>query len=121
MIDDSITDISTNFKRGTTEMLLLALLKKQERYAYELVQELNKASDGLFNVQLPSLYIVLYRLHSKGYVDTRTGMHGIYYRLSPKGREHLDKIVSEYRSISRAINMTLEKSLDQEEKPDETK
>ena len=31
-----VAEVSTNFKRGTTEMLLLALLTLQDWYVYEL-------------------------------------------------------------------------------------
>ena len=115
MIDDSYSEVSTNFKRGTTEMLLLALLTKQEWYVYELSRVLKEMSEGLFDIQIPSLYTVLHRLQSKGYVDTRAEMQGrrarVYYRILPEGREHLIRIVAEYRSISRGISAVLAETI----------
>ena len=118
MIEESTNEVSTNFKRGTTEMLLLALLTKQEWYVYELSKVLKKMSEGLFDIQIPSLYTVLYRLQSKGYVDTRTELQGrrarVYYRILPEGREHLNKIVSEYYSISRGISAVLAETIEKD-------
>lgn len=118
MRDESITEVSTNFKRGTTEMLLLALLTKQEWYVYELSKVLKKVSEGLFDIQIPSLYTVLYRLQNKGYVDTRTELQGrrarVYYRILPEGREHLMQVVAEYKSVSRGINAVLEDTVEKD-------
>ena len=116
MNGETMGDISTNFKRGTTEMLLLAMLTKQEWYVYELSKELEKMSEGLFDIQIPSLYTVLYRLQDKGYVDTRTEVQGrrarVYYRILPEGLERLKAVVGEYRSVSHGINAVLAETIE---------
>ena len=54
-----IFEVSTNFKRGSTALLLLSLLSQGDRYTYEISKELKKYSGGLFDVQGPSLYTML--------------------------------------------------------------
>ena len=110
-MEQQITEVSTNFKRGATEMLLLSLLEEKEQYAYELTKALKKATLGLFDIQGPSLYTVLYRLEQKGYVSTREVQVGrrirVYYRLLPSGGEVLEGLLREYRAIGAGIENIL--------------
>lgn len=111
-IQQHIVDVSTNFKRGSTEMLLLSLLSQGERYPYELSKELKAHSGGLFDIQGPSLYTVLYRLEQKGYVSTREVQVGrrirVYYRLLPSGGEVLEGLLREYRATGAGIEKVLD-------------
>lgn len=107
-----IFDVSTNFKRGSTEMLLLSLLSQGDRYPYELSKELKTYSGGLFDIQGPSLYTVLYRLEQKGYLSTYEVKVGrrirVYYHILPAGTEVLQAILREYRDIGKGIENVLE-------------
>lgn len=107
-----IFDVSTNFKRGSTEMLLLSLLTQGDRYPYELSKELKTYSGGLFDIQGPSLYTVLYRLEQKGYLSTYEVQVGrrirVYYHLLPAGDEVLQGVLREYRDISKGIESILD-------------
>lgn len=110
-IPQHIMDVSTNFKRGSAEMLLLSLLSQGERYPYELSKELKIHSGGLFDIQGPSLYMVLYRLEQKGYVSTREVQAGrrirVYYRLLPSGEEVLAGLLREYHAFHAGIENIL--------------
>jgi len=112
-MEKHIFEVSTNFKRGSTEMLLLFLLSQGDRYPYELSKELKVHSGGLFDVQGPSLYTVLYRLEQKGYVSTWEARAGrrirVYYHLLPSGEEVLRGILREYRAIGQGIENVIRK------------
>ena len=82
-IEQYLEEMAANFKRGTTEMLLLALLKDGDQYAYELSKALKKKSKGLFDIQGPTLYTALYRLQSHGFVSTREEQAGRRCPLHP--------------------------------------
>ena len=92
-------------------MLLLFLLKEQDRYAYELSKALKARSLGLFDIQGPSLYTVLYRLQEKGFVSTRDEQAGkrirVYYHILPAGEAYLERVIQEYRSVSEGIGAVL--------------
>lgn len=107
-----IADVATNFKRGSAEMLLLSLLSQGDRYPYELSKEMKTYSSGLFEIQGPSLYTVLYRLEQKKYVSTREVKVGrrirVYYHLLPAGAEVLQGILREYRDINKGIENLLD-------------
>lgn len=99
--------ISENLKKGTSEMLILFLLKKEDMYGYQLAQELREHSDGYFVMPEGSLYPTLYRLIEKGVITDRQEIVGKrlrkYYHLEPSGAEYLDSIIQEYRSINTGI------------------
>ena len=107
-----IFDVSTNFKRGSTEMLVLSLLSQGDRYPYELSKEMKKYSGGLFDIQGPSLYTVLYRLEQKGYLSTYEVQVGrrirVYYHILPTGEEVLQGVLREYWDISKGIENILD-------------
>ena len=110
-IEQYITEVSTNFKRGATEMVILSLLAGKEQYAYELSKALKQTSQGLFDIQGPSLYTALYRMEQKGFVATREQQAGrrirVYYRLLPEGEVYLERLIQEYRSVSKGIAAVL--------------
>ena len=110
-IEQHITEVSTNFKRGATEMVILSLLAGKEQYAYELSKALKQTSQGLFDIQGPSLYTALYRMEQKGFVATREQQTGrrirVYYRLLPDGEVYLERLIQEYRSVSKGIAAVL--------------
>ena len=113
-LDELVLEVSTNFKRGTTEMLLLSLLTIQDFYVYELSKVLKETSKGLFDIQGPSLYTVLYRLQNKGFVSSRSESVGrrtrIYYHILPEGKQYLKQVVDSYLSIDNGIMQVLSKT-----------
>ena len=110
-LDAMTAEVATNFKRGTTEMLLLSLLTVREYYVYELSKALREISKGLFDLQGPSFYTTLYRLQDKGLVSCRTETVGrrtrVYYRVLPKGGEYLKRIIALYRQTSEGVERVL--------------
>ncbi len=89
-------------------MLLLALLTEQDMYGYQLCQELEERSKGLFILQEGSMYPVLYRLTEKGLVSTRKELVGkrrtrVYYHIEPDGIAYMKENAKAYFSIHNGI------------------
>ena len=107
-----INEVTTNFKRGTTEMLLLSLLTERDQYAYELSKALKERSHGQFDVQGPSLYTILYRMESRGFVSTWEEKIGrrprVYYHILPEGERYLNRIREVYQIVSQGIASVLD-------------
>ena len=100
--------IVENLKRGTVELLLLTLLNEQDMYGYQLSQELDRRSEGLFTLQEGSMYPTLYRLQSKNLISDRQEQVGkrrmrVYYHIEPEGVAYLKEIRQEYISLNRGI------------------
>lgn len=54
------------FQRGVMALILLSLLRREDMYGYQLVQETERRSGGRLKTQEGSLYPVLYRLPGAG-------------------------------------------------------
>ncbi|WP_373895336.1 PadR family transcriptional regulator [Virgibacillus natechei] len=97
--------MNIQFKKGVLELCVLALLDKQDRYGYELVQ---KISDRIA-ISEGSVYPLLRRLKTEEYFTTylqesKEGPSRKYYRLTDKGREYLHQLIEEWEQFSIGVN-----------------
>ena len=102
-----------SFRRGIMSLVLLSLLRKEDMYGYQLVQETKNLSGGRIQTQEGSLYPVLYKLQEKGYISDRKVLVGkrmtrVYYHLEPSGLAYLQTLMEEYITISTGLNMIME-------------
>ncbi|MBP1970657.1 PadR family transcriptional regulator PadR [Virgibacillus natechei] len=93
--------MNIQFKKGVLELCVLALLDKQDRYGYELVQ---KISDRIA-ISEGSVYPLLRRLKKEEYFTTylqesKEGPSRKYYRLTEKGRGYLHQLIEEWQQFS---------------------
>lgn len=107
------SDQSQNaFRRGVMPIVILALLKKEDMYGYQLVQEAIRSSGGRILTQEGSLYPVLYKLLEQGYISDRKVQVGkrmtrIYYHLESAGEAHLNELIADYTAIAEGVNMII--------------
>ena len=97
-----------SFRRGVMSLVILALLKREDMYGYQLVQETSHSSGGRITTQEGSLYPVLYRLLDQGMVSDRKVMVGkrmtrIYYHLERAGEKRLMELIREYRETTQGV------------------
>lgn len=97
-----------NFQKGVLPLVILALLKREDMYGYQLVQETEKQSGGRLYTQEGSLYPVLYRLQEQGYISDRKELVGkrmtrVYYHIEPTGEAYLQKLIAEYKTITKGV------------------
>src|SRR4051794_41942172 len=83
--------LERELKRGSAELLILALLEERQRHGYEIGQLIAQRSDGTINFHVTSLYPTLYRLEDRGLIEgrwvERQGQGGPrYYKLTRPGR-----------------------------------
>ncbi len=110
------SDISQNsFRRGVMALVILALLKKEDMYGYQLVQQTQNVSGGRIVTQEGSLYPVLYKLLDQGLISDRRVQVGkrmtrIYYHLESAGEKRLQELLREYDEITQGIHMIVEES-----------
>lgn len=82
-------------RKGSAEIVVLALLEERARHGYELARLIEEGSDGALQIHVASLYPLLYRLEHRGWIEgrwvERAGQRRRrYYRLLPAGRKVLD-------------------------------
>jgi PadR family transcriptional regulator PadR len=63
--------LERELKRGSTEVLILALLNERQRHGYEISQLIEERSNGTITFHTASLYPTLYRLEDKGLIEGR--------------------------------------------------
>lgn len=81
-------------KKGSAELLILALLEDGQLHGYEIARQIEARSDGTLRFTLASLYATLYRLEDRGWlrgrwVEKAGQRRRCYYRLTDEGRRVL--------------------------------
>lgn len=102
-----------DLKRGKIELLILHLLSKGDQYGYQLAEDINEKSEGVFVVLYSSLYPVLHRLEDAGYISEYTKSVSKrrtrkYYHLEEAGIQHYKDLLANYIAITKAINKILD-------------
>src|ERR671931_344179 len=87
-------ELSRELKRGSTELLILALLEERDRHGYDLARLIDERSRGEISFHVASLYPTLYRMEDKDLIEGRwiekAGQRRRrYYRLTRAGRKAL--------------------------------
>ena len=96
------------FQHGVMALILLSLLRREDMYGYQLVQETERRSGGRLKTQEGSLYPVLYRLQEQGLISDHRVLVGkrmtrVYYHLEPAGEARLEEMIREYESMMTGV------------------
>jgi transcriptional regulator len=88
--------VSKELKKGSADLLILALIEDRPRHGYEIGRLIGERSQGALSYHVASLYPTLYRLEDRGLIEGRwvekAGQRKRrYYRLTPLGRRSLAK------------------------------
>lgn len=83
-------------KRGSTEMLILALVEDRQRHGYEIAKLIEKRSDGVLQFHVASLYPLLYRMEKRGlikgtWIEKPGQRRRRFYKLMPEGKRVLNE------------------------------
>jgi PadR family transcriptional regulator, regulatory protein PadR len=100
-------DPASQLRRGVLEYCVLAVLRDEERYGFELVKALS-AHAGLLS-SAGTIYPLLSRLRRSGAVETtwresRTGPPRRYYRLTERGEEMLEQFTAQWARFRDAVD-----------------
>ncbi len=89
---------------GLLEACVLALLKAEDSYGYKLTQDVK----NLMPISESSLYPVLRRLQTSGYLKTYDiqvdGRNRKYYRITDAGMRQYDLFTDEWKSYKSLID-----------------
>jgi transcriptional regulator len=97
---------SRELKKGTTPLLVLALLEAMPRHGYELSKLIESRSGGVVRIHAASLYPLLYELEEKRWIEGRWvekpgERRRRFYHLTAAGKRQL---VSERKSWAEFAN-----------------
>lgn len=105
--------ISSNIKRGSAELAILSVLAHRPLHGYEIAQRIDRQTHGALRFTLASLYPLLYRMESRGWLraswgETPGGRARRYYRLTAAGRKKLVPLRNQWRELFRALGRLAE-------------
>ena len=87
-------DSDSEWKKGSAEFLVLSLLEDRPRHGYDISKLIEARSGGALTFHVTSLYPLLHRLESQGWIEGKwvekaDQRRRRYYRLTAAGRRVL--------------------------------
>jgi PadR family transcriptional regulator PadR len=101
--------IQVQLKKGVLELCVLALLSRQDSYAYEIASRLAEAID----MGEGTIYPLMRRMQADGLVNTYlvespAGPPRKYYRLTQAGKASFTAQKAEWAAFARAVEAIIE-------------
>ncbi|MBU7592562.1 PadR family transcriptional regulator [Metabacillus halosaccharovorans] len=102
--------IRSQLLKGVLDACVMAIVKNQAVYGYELSQKLQHA--GLPDISEGTIYPVLLRLQKNGCIRSEmkkspSGPNRKYYFLTEEGEAELERISNEWSLITNSVNNLL--------------
>lgn len=98
--------------QGTLDLLILKIVALGPVHGYAIGQRLQQVSREVVQAPQGSLYPALHRLENRGLLAaewkaTDTGREAKFYKLTRKGRAHLDRETASWRQLTEAVGLIL--------------
>lgn len=104
--------VSKDLLRGSTEMLVLSAISKEDMYGYIIVQKIDAASGGAFTLNEGTLYPILHAFEKDGLVESYWEANGArkrkFYHITKKGARALKAKQEEFDYYTTAVKKVLE-------------
>lgn len=99
-----------DLKRGSMELLILAVLEARARHGYDIGKRLKACSEGRLDLQVSTLYSALYRMEKRKLIKGRWlekvgERRRCHYSLTTKGRRELEQQREEWRTFVETVEM----------------
>lgn len=102
---------SKELLKGSTHLLILSILKKEDLYGYRIIRELECASENAFEMTEGTLYPILHALEKEGALESYwheiDGRSRKYYHITKKGLKMLAEKQEEWVSFSNSVTKVL--------------
>lgn len=97
--------MDTQFKKGVLELLVLLIVETEDKYGYELVEEVS----SVVNVNEGTIYPILKRLTNEKYFETylkesTEGPPRKYYHLTELGKNRTLELLREWKKFNKKVN-----------------
>ena len=86
-------DIDKGLIGGSTNLMLLSILEQRDYYGYEIIKEIEKRSNSVFQFKEGTLYPVLHKMEGQGLISSyrmkgENGKDRKYYKITSSGLKH---------------------------------
>lgn len=97
---------------GNTSLLVLSLIEQRDMYGYQIIKELKRKSENVFELKEGSLYPVLHALENEKLItsyieETESARKRRYYKITDKGRKELADKKEEFFIFTNAARKVL--------------
>lgn len=104
--------IDKSLLTGSTTMLILKLLDGKDMYGYQIIEELRKKSNNVFELKAGTLYPLLHTLEQKGWLisyeeNADSARVRKYYSITKAGHRQLGEREEEWKTYTTAVNDVL--------------
>ena len=102
--------------QGTLDMLVLKALQLEPMHGWGITERIEQWSERVLQLGQGTLYPALYRLEHQGLITsewklTANNRRARYYSLTRLGRRQLRDEVTQWRRVSRAVDLVLDATL----------
>ncbi len=112
LLKEIIMRYSKELLKGSTHLLVLAVLENRDLYGYKIIRELEIRSENAFEMSEGTLYPILHALEKEklleSYWEEFDGRNRKYYHITKKGKKQLREKTVEWKSFSSNVNKVLE-------------
>lgn len=95
-------------RKGSTNTLILSLLSEEPMYGYQITQELQRRSEGYFDMKEGLLYPALHQMEQDGLLKSEWrrvegSRRRKYYSITEEGRKALANSVTEWTTFTEKL------------------
>ena len=111
------TEDRFDLPQGTLDLLILRVIALGPIHGYAIAQRIQQMSREALQVQQGSLYPALHRLEykkllSSDWKPTETGREAKFYKLTVKGRVHLQSETESWKRLTDVVGLILKGTLE---------
>ncbi|MBR5441581.1 MAG: helix-turn-helix transcriptional regulator [Clostridia bacterium] len=105
-------NIKKELTKGSSAMLVLSVLEKEELYGYMIIKRIAEKSEDAFMFKEGTLYPILHSFEANGYVKSYTveadGRKRKYYKITQKGIKVLAEVKAEWENYTSAVRKVID-------------
>lgn len=103
-----MTRINKELLKGSSDVLVLSVLRDEPLYGYEIAKRIKKESKDIFDMGEGTLYPILHKLEEGGLLNAfweeSTGRKRKYYGITQAGKKILASKTAEWKVFSTAVH-----------------
>lgn len=104
--------INKELMKGSTSILILSLLDKEDMYGYQITQQLKTTTENVFELKEGTLYPMLHSLENARAIESfwlvaDNGKRRKYYKITKSGKKLLKDKKVEWQTYTKAVNSVI--------------
>ena len=104
-----VKELSKDLIASSLGPMIFMILKRQESYGYEIIQQLKDKTGGELSIAEGTLYPVLKKMEEKEWIKgdwkkADNGRERRYYSITEKGNQELEEQISQWNFLHHLIN-----------------